>query len=498
MRCRRLASSLAMLCTLFGSAFAATPAVDIGSRRELFVDRYLIDEMKNAQLKLHPPRDAGTALKFDQPWEGPFCNYATVLKDGDRFLLYYRGMPKAEHYVGEETTCVAESKDGIHWTRPNVGQFVVKGEAANNAVATEADTKAWTMAPFIDTKPGIPTDERFKAVICESIFDAKGKRAWALNVMASADGLKWKRLSEKPVLYSDTPKFAFDSLNVAFWSETENKYVLFGRTNLVTPAVLRQISRWTSDDFINWSPRTLMQNVHADQPTPPEQLYTNQTEPYFRSPHIYIATPARLVLRQALSAEQLKAVPTATPAQAKSISDTAFATSRANDIYDRTFMESWIRPGAGAENWLTRSNYAASGIVQTGPEEMSVYVIREYGLPTAHVQRYTLRLDGFASVNAPYTGGELLTKPFKFAGNRLTINYSTSAVGSIQIELQDAAGQPIEGFTLADGSEIVGDEIDRTITWNDRSDLSALAGKDVRLRVRLRDADLYSLQFLSN
>jgi hypothetical protein len=63
------------------------------------------------------------------------------------------------------------------------------------------------------------------------------------------------------------------------------------------------------------------------------------------------------------------------------------------------------------------------------------------------------------------------------------------------VELQDANGQPIEDYTLADCSEIIGDEIKRVVTWNNGADVSALAGKPVRLRFRMHDADLFSFRF---
>ena len=50
------------------------------------------------------------------PWEGPFCGYATVIKDKERYLLYYRGLPRSgKDGTNEETTCVVTSKDGINW-----------------------------------------------------------------------------------------------------------------------------------------------------------------------------------------------------------------------------------------------------------------------------------------------------------------------------------------------------------------------------------------------
>ena len=108
--------------------------MDIGSRRELFVDDLLVDRLEGARLQLHPPQPREVVLRFDQPWEGLYSGYETVLKDGDLFRFYYRGMPVARHAEDVEVTCVAESRDGIRWTRPKLGLFEVQGTKDNNVV----------------------------------------------------------------------------------------------------------------------------------------------------------------------------------------------------------------------------------------------------------------------------------------------------------------------------------------------------------------------------
>ncbi|MBI5832073.1 MAG: hypothetical protein HZB16_07155 [Armatimonadetes bacterium] len=109
--------------------------------------------------------------------------------------------------------------------------------------------------------------------------------------------------------------------------------------------------------------------------------------------------------------------------------------------------------------------------------------------------RYTLRTDGFVSVNAPAKGGQLLTKPLVFGGRELVINYSTSAAGRVQVELQTSDGDAVPGFALTDCPPIVGDQIEHVVAWKGGSDLSAVAGKALRLRFVMSDADLYSLRF---
>ncbi len=133
------------------------------------------------------------------------------------------------------------------------------------------------------------------------------------------------------------------------------------------------------------------------------------------------------------------------------------------------------------------------------PDKLSLYVY-DGGFWTTNdkatrLRRYTLRIDGFVSMQASLSGGELVTKPLIFEGKELVMNYATSAAGSLQVEIQDTGGRPIPGFGLADSPEIYGDRIDGKVTWKSGADLGPLAGKPVRLRFVLKDADLYAFRF---
>ena len=112
------------------------------------------------------------------------------------------------------------------------------------------------------------------------------------------------------------------------------------------------------------------------------------------------------------------------------------------------------------------------------------------------ISRLVLRRDGFISVRAAYAGGEFTTPPLKFSGCELVLNVDTSAAGLLRCELLGEKGEPIEGFRLADCDLIhTANEVDRPVKWRGKGDLSALAGKPVRLRVEFRDTDLYAFQF---
>ncbi len=468
---------------LLGMALSLTVLADpihLESRRELFVDKYLIDKMEGVQLKMHEPLRQGLAIKFDAPWEGGWSCYATVFKDGPLYRMYYRGLGIATHDgTSNESVCYAESKDGITWSKPNLGLFDYKGSRDNNIVLTNVPF-AHNFSPFLDQNPGVVPAEKYKALA--------GLQNTGLHAFKSADGTHWSEMQPEAVF----KKGVFDSQNVAFWSATEGQYVCYFRIfKQINGHGCRWVSRTTSKDFIHWSAPVEME--FGD--TPPEQLYTNGTHPYYRAPHIYIGLAKRFFPdKVAVSAEQAKEL-VDNPKYRVASSDSIFMTTRGGNHYDRTFMEAFIRPGPTANDWIARDNTPALGVVPGNEREMFIYRLSHYAQPTIHLARYTLRIDGFASASAPYGGGEFVTKPFTFTGGKLEINYASSAAGGLRVEIQDESGKPMPGYALADCSEILGDEISRIVSWTGGSDVKSLAGKTVKLRFVLKDADLYSLRF---
>ncbi|MEY3225739.1 MAG: hypothetical protein RLZZ536_358, partial [Planctomycetota bacterium] len=435
-----------------GTEAAAGPAGavvqrEIGSRRELFVDRFLIERMRDLELRLQQPVLAEPTTEPADAME-----YGTVIRDGDLFRLYTRDGRGAKFDGDEpEVTRYCESRDGVHWTKPKLGLVEVDGSRENNVILKEAPY-CHNFSPFLDVRPGVPAEERFKAL--------GGTVKTGLAAFVSGDGIRWRKLRSEPVI-TYTKEYAFDSQNVAFWSESEGQYVCYFRHFL--EGQLRSVCRTTSSDFVNWSePVPLRPNF------PGEHIYTSLTQPYFRAPHLYVATPTRFH-----------------PGRGES-TDILFMTARGSSHYDRTFREAWIRPGLDPARWGNRSNYAALNVQQTGAAEMSVYV--------TPFRRFVLRLDGFASLHAGADGGEMTTWPLVFAGKRLFLNYATSAGGSVRGELRNAAGEPLPGFGLADCKSLVGDEIEGQMEWPG-GDLTQWVGQPVRLHLELQEADVYALQF---
>lgn len=435
-------------------------SVDIGTRLELFVDRYLVGSMDNVSFRLHEP------VAQPLPASPLPIAYTTVLKEGDGYRAYYRDY--RPDYNGQyedgnegEITCYAESTDGHEWTFPELGVCDVKSKRGGNVILAGVLACSHNFSPFRDANPGAAKTSRYKALA--GLHTEAVKTECGLYAFESADGLHWRKMQDAPVITSET--FAFDSQNVSFWSEAEGCYVCYFRSWQTPHGWLRSISRTTSVDYLHWS-----EPVPMNPNLPGEHIYTSQTHPYFRAPHIYIATPTRFV-----------------PDRGESTDVLFMATRAGANQFERLCTEAFIRPGLDPARWGNRSNYVARNVTPTGPAEMSIW--HSSGV------RYTLRTDGFISIRAGAEKGEFVTKPLTFAGSSLVVNYSTSAAGGLQVELQNADGKAVAGFSRDDCPVIVGDKIEHVVAWKNNPSLAALAGSPIRLRFVMNECDLYSIRF---
>jgi hypothetical protein len=330
-----------------GARGADVPA--IGSRRELFLDRLLVDRLDGATLVLHEPRMAPEVSPAR-----PDGHYATVLATDGLFRCYYRGAKDpavtwkthgVEASAGNEVTLYSESPDGIHWTQPNLGLFPHPAFPAGNVVLADEPFVNHNFTPFLDTKPGVPAAERYKALGGNAFqphqADIRERQGpGGLKAFVSADGIHWKKLRDEAVIPEEWGKY-FDSQNLAFWSEAEGCYVCYFRRFI---RGLRGIARTTSQDFVHWTPF-----VEIEVNLPGEHLYTSGVKPYVRAPHLLVALPTRFMDKRSAA------------------TDVLIMSSRGGDRFDREFTQAFIRPGLGGENWANRANYAALGIHQTRP-----------------------------------------------------------------------------------------------------------------------------------
>ncbi len=458
---------------------------NIGKQREIFVDNKLIDKLENLTFELCKPIPAEKVLFFDKPWEGKFSGYVTLIHDKDIYRLYYRGLPisGADGSISE-VTCYAESVDGIHFIKPSLGLFEIAGTRDNNVILANDPPFSHNFAPFLDKKPDIPTEERYKAVA--GTFDS------GLFVFASPDGVHWRKWTDQPILKGDSwNDFAFDSQNVAFWSISEQKYVLYFRTWNGPFRTFRWVSRTTSLDFLNWEKPVVMDKGNA----PWEHIYTNQTSPYFNNPHIYISLSARFVPGcKVLSDEEIQSIGVE-KGFSHDCSDVIFMSSRGGNSYNRFFLSAFLKPEYPPENWVSRTNYPVCGIVPVNESQMAFYIQKNSAQASAHIQRYLLRIDGFSCISAGANEGIFTTIPIVFKGDNLFLNFATSAVGYVKVEIQDREGNPLSGFEFENSIPLKGNRIHFKVSWKGIDNLSKLQGIPIRLSVKMKDADLYAIQF---
>jgi hypothetical protein len=444
-----------------------------------FVDRQLIAEAKGVDHVLNQPVPREVILVMDRPWEGRMSGYGTVLRDADgKVRIYYRGGGDIDP---PEVTCVAYSDDGITFTRPSLGLYEIRGTRENNVVFTAPDRPSYgeshNFAPFLDTNPDAPADARWKAVALKFDRDDQGEKHRMLTVLRSPDGLHWQQLADRPVIRSGS----FDSLNIAFFDRAKSQYACYFR---VGKDGKRSFARASSGDFVSWT----IDEPLTFRPEQDEQWYTNGVTPYPGAADLYVAMPMRFVPERKTVGDP--------PRKIDGLSDAVFLTSRDGRMWDRTFREAFIRPGLDPNNWgdAHGNNTPLAGIIQTRVGEWSVYWFEGGVTGTPRIRRGTLRAHGLARMHAGADGGEFTTPTLRLkdGATSLRLNYATSAVGSVRVEVQDASGKPLEGLAASDGAEIYGDELARRVVWNGAEELPA--ERPLRLRFLLRDADVYSIE----
>lgn len=490
-----------------GLSVPASDVYDMGNRRELFVDDFLVDTIEGElNYRLHSPHPQEQVIRQDKPWEGNASSYHTVFKDGDTYRMYYRGHDfdmtgGTLKFTHGECTCYAESKDGIHWEKPQLGLFEFEGSKKNNIVWMGPGSH--NFSPFVDERPDCPEDERLKAI--GGLAHNGGMR-----LFKSADGTNWKQVGDKGVITVG----AFDSANVAFWDKSIGRYRAYYRiftggtttAKVWKPGGIRAIRTAVSDDLVNWE--GFQDLTYGD--SPPQQMYTNNVISYHRAPHILVGFPMRYVERG--WSPSMKALPDLENRELRSqahlrygtaLTETQIMTSR-DGVKFKRWDEAFLRPGVErSDSWYYGHNNVAWNMALTASrfdnaeDELSFYA-ESGGWHGAGkiLTRHTLRQDGFVSVHSTLKGGRLTTRPLTFSGSELELNLSTSAIGYVKVECLTPEGTAIDAFGIEQADETFGDSLARKVTWEGWSGVKKLSGKPIRLRFTLSDADLYSFKFI--
>ena len=481
--------------------------IDLGSQKHLFIDFSLVDQVDDVTLRVQPPRVGGVAIHRDRAWEHHLHWTNTVIDDDGLARLWYSSSHMGARNLNTSRWGYAESLDGIHWHKPNLGLVELNRVTANNLIPDPAGS--------VFKDPTAPPEERYKGFLLNRGRDA-GPTGFGL--FTSADGLRFRRKGGNGV------ELIGDTQNQAFWDERIGRYVAYFRNWVPTGRDeewlgnvgpwRRAVARWETDDLTSRDGWQLTDSpvrkrgtalLTSELPTvlalddldPPDMdIYTPSIVKYPGSDDVYISTFS--AYKHFTEAEILDAE----PRENDGLMEIQLAVSRDGITWDRPDRRPYvcIEPDGPRSQMI----YSALGMVIRG------HTIYQYG--TAYDQSHGLkrtnnpggqiiwteqRLDGFVSAEAAYGGGELITKPVVFSGNRLELNIDASASGEARVELQDAEGRAIEGYTLDACDRVLGNHIRRVVTWHGDSRLPATAGQPLRLRIVMRGARLYALQFVT-
>ena len=467
-----------------------------------FWDDYLIDtRFTDATLSANKPEKRDIVMVCDQPWEGNGTDFFCILKDGDIYRMYYEGWGLGDQPLNIRL-CYAESRDCLHWEKPDLNMVEFNGSKHNNIIMEKLPDNFTVMK---DANPACPPEMKYKAIGSVSIKDeATGKKHIALALWVSTDGIHFERHS----ILSEG--YMYDTQNSLHWNRHTGKYYCYMRGYQPVPedpnsrfeeTSVRMNVVMESADFITWSEPKLLNDGGEFYP-----LYTNCITAYPYDDRYYVGFPTRYVQRRAWTknydrlcgVEKRKERVTMEPRLGLAVTDCIFMSSRDNVNWFR-FDEAIMTPGVeNGENWVYGDCYPAlGGLVETpapfpcDPPELSLFVFNHHWMDSpVELVRYAYRRDGFASVKAGYAPKKLLTKPFTFEGGSLKLNFSTSARGGIYLRVLDENNIPIEGYSTC---EIFGDSLDRVVDFD--APLSALNGRTVKFEFTMSDAEIFSMTF---
>ena len=476
--------------------------IDLKGRRELFWDTDILESFEGIMRTRHSPVYKNECFKCDAPWESEHCCYGSSVRVGDEIRFYYRAENNEFNKKGLGIMCLATSRDGKTFEKKNIGTNSFGGSFENNIFHSE-EREIDNFSVVYDTNPGCPENERFKAVSLVSATVVGEPERLALYV--SADGIKFE------FKYFLAVEGNFDSHNVLFYDESIGKYRLYFRRvhysdNTEFNGVIREeaglflvrdVRLSFSEDLLTWTEPVRLDYGDDDM----VQMYTNQIVKYPRA-DVYVGFPTRYIDRRD-DPKNFKYLSDKDGWRSKfleigsrggtAITDCGFMYSKDGLHFKRegnAFLSADYEQG---NNWIYGDFYLAYGLVETesdsvpGVMEYSFYTPYGYHTSAESFLRYTIRLDGFYSLHADYTGGEFLTKPMTL-GDTMKINFKTSALGNVRIVILDEDGNPIEGY---DSGNIFGNSTERPVEFE--RPLSNLSGKAVRLKFIMNDADVYSI-----
>ena len=473
-------------------------AKDTAVWRRLFTDPSALESIDGAALRLHHPERREICYEPEGPSATNIFGMPTIVRrpEGGWRLYYHGGVfctTKGRKNSGTGGMFAADSSDGLTWRLASRKSFL---DADTFMPTASAHPLAATV--FGDDNPACPRNEYYKMIFAA---EYRNLDRLVMFLAVSEDGFRFRLKNPEPFDISSD----FDTQNILFWDKAIGQYRLYTR---IRRFGVRGIRMHLTCDFKKFTNSTDV--VCHDDPFPETQLYTSCVMPYFRAPGLYLGFPVRYVDNGQVWDENVLSRPEL--ARRRALAAAAGEVRLATASTDSLFMagsngwsfhrhdESFVRPGPCTRgNWIYGDNFFAHGMILTpsplgdgAPDEISMYIQENYRSSTpGRLRRLALRQDGFVSVHFPASGGEIVTRPFVFAGSALSVNISTSAWGRCRATLLDESGGSVPGY--ADSFDLCGDALNMVLRWkNVAADMRSLKGRTLKLKIAGRDADLYS------
>ncbi len=483
--------------------------VNIGKRRELFWDDEMVDlSLTTADYREHKLIERGPCFTCTEPYDGGESKPGMIIPHSGGYRMYYsaynqypNGKDGARDFLNRRMA-VLDSPDGIEWHAPIMNEVEYEGSTANNLTKHRPPR-----ALLANANPDAPEDEKYVSIA----YREKEKGFNTMFVRFSADGKEWREAHE----IVKWKQQCFDGDNRIVYNPNLGRYQVYFRAFHGFEDIsgewwnshkmgLRDIRLTESEDLIHWSePRLIDFGDDAHD----YAFYTNNISFYYRAPHMMLGLPTRYTERNVWSdaydrlcgrEDRLDRMKDHTR-YGFDMTDAMFMCSR--DGYHWKRSDEAIATGGPeySKNWIYGDCYFAGTMLETPAlrpgqdKELSFYTSDGDWIYTkATFIRYTIRIDGFASRHAGSKTKILMTKPFRFDGDELEMNFRTSAAGYVQVTICDINGRPYEGYQSA---FLFGDKIDRKVDFKEPLDFFKKYDIPVRLRFEMAEADIYSFKF---
>ncbi|MFN8710558.1 MAG: hypothetical protein ACK526_06370 [Planctomyces sp.] len=459
----------------------------------LFLDHRFIARSENLRLKLHPPKETGERLlESEHPWENATLNWFTVLNDGGRYRMWYEcydveGWPTAD----DTSFCYAESTDGVHWIKPELGLYEYRGSRKNNILFRqigEGNFRSRVHGSCVFLNPKGPPEHRYLCV-SQGLFQGIGDRPYYIAGMSSPDGIHWTRLP-KPICHV----FA-DSQYSGFYDSNRERYILYGRTGGRNG---RAIGRSTSDHIEEFPPLEL--TLQADEQHPGDaDLYNPACGPLPGHPGYFLMMPSlfrhgadTLDIHLAVSADGVH--------WTWPDSQTPFISLGDPGSFDGGSL--YMANGGGVLTGNDISFYYSGSLLKHEEVELDKLSQPENRRVFTRAVCDRTRL---VSLSAPETissdEGWFETPDFQCDGpamlnTPIELDADIAEGGHVQLEFMNRDGKVIRGRGRDDYRQKLVSRNRLQIQWQAPVETAEISDHQIRLRVHIRRASLFGIQFV--